>query len=136
MSNVLSHTKSLEFILGGNSTFTFLNTITGNRFTFRVKRKKDNLFYVKALTGSSEYSYIGSILNNNFRHSIKSRISVDSQSVKVFHYVFHKLINSKLDDCVQIWHDGKCGRCNRQLTVPESIESGFGPECVKLIKQT
>lgn len=35
--------------------------------------------------------------------------------------------------CVEIWHEGKCGRCGRQLTVPESIESGFGPECVKMI---
>ena len=44
-------------------------------------------------------------------------------------------INSKLDDCVNLrgWLNV---RCNRQLTVPESIESGFGSECVKLIKQT
>lgn len=27
------------------------------------------------------------------------------------------------------WHEGRCGRCGRRLTVPESIESGFGPEC-------
>ena len=26
-------------------------------------------------------------------------------------------------------HEGRCGRCGRKLTVPESIESGFGPEC-------
>ena len=26
---------------------------------------------------------------------------------------------------------GACRRCNRRLTVPASIDSGFGPECVK-----
>lgn len=30
---------------------------------------------------------------------------------------------------VEVWHEGKCCRCGRKLTVPESIESGIGPEC-------
>jgi hypothetical protein len=30
-------------------------------------------------------------------------------------------------------HEGRCGRCGRTLTVPESITSGFGPECITLI---
>lgn len=30
-------------------------------------------------------------------------------------------------------HAGRCGRCGRLLTVPESIESGYGPECVSKI---
>jgi hypothetical protein len=33
-------------------------------------------------------------------------------------------------NAVEFWHEGKCGRCNRKLTVPSSIESGFGPECI------
>ena len=28
-----------------------------------------------------------------------------------------------------VFHDGKCGRCGRKLTVPESIQSGLGPVC-------
>jgi hypothetical protein len=27
---------------------------------------------------------------------------------------------------IKIYHEGKCARCGRPLTVPESIESGFG----------
>ena len=26
-------------------------------------------------------------------------------------------------------HEGRCGRCGRALTVPESIDTGFGPHC-------
>jgi hypothetical protein len=33
----------------------------------------------------------------------------------------------------KIQHAGKCGRCGRLLTVPESIESGIGPECAKMM---
>jgi hypothetical protein len=30
---------------------------------------------------------------------------------------------------VDFWHDGRCGRCSKGLTVPESVERGLGPEC-------
>jgi len=30
---------------------------------------------------------------------------------------------------LEIWHEGRCGRCNRKLTVPASIALGIGPEC-------
>jgi hypothetical protein len=31
----------------------------------------------------------------------------------------------------QVHHAGRCCRCGRMLTTPESLESGFGPECRK-----
>ena len=30
-------------------------------------------------------------------------------------------------------HEGRCARCGRALTVPESIDSGFGPECARKV---
>lgn len=30
---------------------------------------------------------------------------------------------------VEVWHEGKCCKCGRKLTVPASIASGIGPEC-------
>lgn len=30
---------------------------------------------------------------------------------------------------LEVWHEGRCGRCGRKLTVPESIAAGIGPEC-------
>jgi hypothetical protein len=30
-------------------------------------------------------------------------------------------------------HAGKCGRCGRKLTVPQSIETGIGPECASIM---
>lgn len=35
-----------------------------------------------------------------------------------------------LGKTLQVWHEGRCGRCGRKLTVPESIAAGLGPECV------
>jgi len=130
----LRHQDSLKFILGGNSTVTFLNVKSSNRFTFRVKRKKnEDIFFVSVLTSPDIYTFIGSVINDTFRYSRKSKISIDTQSVKVFNYVLTNLQKGTLPEFIEIWHEGRCGRCNRQLTVPESIEIGFGPECIKLI---
>ena len=28
-----------------------------------------------------------------------------------------------------VHHEGKCGKCGRPLTVPESVKTGLGPIC-------
>ncbi len=33
-------------------------------------------------------------------------------------------------------HEGRCGRCGRTLTVPESVTEGIGPECRKIMGMT
>lgn len=130
--NKLPHTKALDFILAGKSIFTFLNPKTENRFTFKVKKHKtDDVFFVSVLTNPDVYQFIGSIKAKSFFHSKKSKISKDSQSVKVFDYVFSALSRNTLSEFIEIWHEGKCAKCGRTLTVPASIESGFGPECSK-----
>lgn len=124
--------KSIEFILAGNSTVTFVNSNTSNRFTYSVKKsEKSDLYFVSVLTSPDIYVYIGVITPNGFSHGKKSSIGLNAQSVQVFKYVYNNLIKNKLPEYIQIWHEGKCGRCNRSLTVPESILTGIGPECSK-----
>jgi hypothetical protein len=35
----------------------------------------------------------------------------------VFDYVLNKLKTNKLPEFVEVWHEGKCGKCGRALTV-------------------
>jgi hypothetical protein len=134
-SHKLEHSKAIDFLLGGKSIFTFVNTKTENRFTFKVKKHKtDDVFFVSVLTNPEVYQFVGSLKNKFFAHSKKSKISKDAQSVRVFDYVFSNLCKGTLPEFIEIWHEGKCGKCGRTLTVPSSIESGFGPECSKRIK--
>ncbi len=137
MSGIIKHDIALDFILGGKSFVTFLNKKTDNRFTFKVvKHKKDDIYFVNVLTGPDIYTFIGTIRENRYNHSIKkSNISIDSQSVKVFNYILSKLQSNNLPDFIEIYHDGRCGKCGKRLTVPTSIESGFGPDCIKYIKK-
>lgn len=132
----ITHDKALQFIFGGKSIFTVKNTETDNRFTFKVnKHKTDDIFFVRVLTNPDCFEFIGSIKEDSFfKHSFKSRIKPNSQSVKVFDYIIKQLRKNTLPEIVEIWHEGKCGRCGRRLTVPESIDTGFGPECSKMIQ--
>lgn len=137
MVHKLNTSDALKFIFAGKSIFTFVNTITGNRFTFKVKQAKDsNLFFVSVLTGADVYTYIGTLISGKYKHSAKSRISIDAQSTKVFAYVIFNMVNNTLKDFIEIWHEGKCGKCGRTLTVPSSIINGIGPECIKNISKS
>jgi len=133
--HIIDHSKAVEFILGGKSLFTFLNTKSDNRFTYKVKKHKiDDVYFVSVLTSPDVYQYIGMIKNQEYTHTRKSKISKESQSVRVFDFVFSKLKTANLPEFIEIWHEGKCGKCGRTLTVPSSIKSGFGPECIKMFK--
>jgi hypothetical protein len=132
----LDNSAALKFIFAGDSVFTVINTTTDNRFTFSLKLAKDsNLYFVKVLSGPDSYTYIGTCAKGYFKHSRKSVISSEAQSVKVFNYVLNRLRTNTLQDFVEVWHEGKCGMCGRALTVPSSIQTGIGPNCRKRLSK-
>lgn len=133
----LATANALSFILAGNSTFTLRSIRTGARFTYKVRESehKPGVYFVKVLSGpdnTADYRYLGMISNHQFRltnKSIESNFTLETPSVNAFLWVFSKLTEGVEPQNVEIWHAGKCGRCGRKLTVPESIERGLGPEC-------
>ncbi len=138
---------SKNFILGGNAIFTIRNEDTLNRFTFKVVRKKRQqehekpIYWIKVLTRSDNnanesYTFIGAFSKERgFTHSLKSYITVGALSVKVAEYYFKRLFDNTLPAFINTYHEGRCGRCGRLLTVPESIEDGFGSECKQIINK-
>ena len=130
----------IRFILAGNAVFTVENTATGNRFTFKVRKPDDTKpHFVSVLTGpnnESDYAFLGTVFTPyRYHHGRRSRIAQDAPSAKAFDWLFRRLSTGhSLPPQVRLCHCGKCGRCGRTLTVPESVESGFGPECIKAIE--
>jgi len=126
-----------RYMFGGNSRFTLVSRKTGKRFTFRIRRPaEDRPWFVSLLSGPdnmSDYTFMGTIFQKQtWKHSPKSSISPDACSASAFNWFFKK-INELPDDAsfnqIDVYHEGRCGRCGRDLTVPESISTGFGPEC-------
>lgn len=133
-----------DFILAGNATFTIDTPDAGHR-TYRVRHKPaegrwKECWFVDLLTGSdneTSYSYIGKLddFTGQLVLTAKSKMDATSFAVRLLNRVLarvwaddHQAFESK---GFKLHHEGTCGRCGRKLTVPESIESGFGPECVK-----
>jgi len=127
-----------KFVLAGNAVFTLRNLDTGNRVTYKVvKPRGDSPHFVRVLTGpdnEGDYSFLGTIFDETrYRYGRKSRIGRDAMSARVFEWAWPRMMTDTLPEQVEFYHEGQCGRCGRRLTVPESIESGFGPECIKYI---
>jgi hypothetical protein len=114
-------------------------------YTYRVKFKKGNdrykdVYFLQLLAGpdnTKNYTYLGilSPKTGDVYTSAKSCHTDDHMSVRLARRVFSRIwLNdvSKIEHHgFKLHHEGHCGRCGRALTVPESVESGIGPECAK-----
>lgn len=131
------------FILAGNATVTLVSKKTGLRFTYKVGAPKDrdtgkvdlasDFRFVSVLNGPDNwqnYAYFGYIRRGVFFHGgAKARVGTEAPSAKAWAYSWGHIAAGMIPASLEVWHEGKCGRCGRKLTVPESIRSGFGPEC-------
>lgn len=68
---------------------------------------------------------VGMVAGGQLRLTKASKMNAESAPVKAMQFA---LAHPEAPG-LQIFHEGRCGRCGRVLTVPESVETGFGPEC-------
>lgn len=141
----IPNNKAEQFILAGKSITTIKNINTGNRFTYKVvkarkQRGPTTVWFCRVLTGPdncSHYTFIGTIQHKGsqlfYQHSPKSRIDDEAMSVQALKAIVSLFNQNRMFDCIEFWHQGYCGRCGKLLTVPESIEQGFGPFCINKV---
>lgn len=133
-----------RFLLAGNATLTLTSRATEKSFTYKVKPPKDEgtdephkRYFVGLLSGpdnETDYTYLGMVektLNGlTFRLTAGSKVTAEAAAYKAFKYFFDNVISRKrLPEALEVRHEGRCCRCGRALTTPESIDSGVGPEC-------
>jgi len=136
---------SKAFVLAGDAIFTVANG-KGQRYTYRVRRvekdpAKGPVWFVSLLTGpqnTHDYTYLGMVVETlgglTVRLTKASKLTVDSLPVRVAVWALRIVSTGHpVPAGYGIHHEGRCGRCGRLLTVPESIVSGFGPECITKI---
>jgi hypothetical protein len=138
MQNSINDTRFFE---GGNAIFTVGND-KGEHYTFKIRQPKgeNKPFFVNLLTGpnnTGDYTYMG-IYNPQKKKvylTTKSKYTYESTPVKVINWAINIVAMDKnLPAGYTIQHEGKCCRCGRTLTTPESVEKGIGPECEKMLK--
>jgi hypothetical protein len=129
------------FVLAGKATLTLVSEKTGARYTYKVTRIKAEddppaeLWFVKVMYGpdnEEDFVYIGCIRpNTGFYPTRKSKLAPDDIRVRTWKWFWNKISMQRMPDKVEVWHEGRCCRCGRKLTVPASIDNGIGPECMK-----
>ena len=143
------------YFMGGYGTITIVNPTTSCRLTYQFKKPKwtkdgkrkparelptskqdTRPIFIRVLNGpqnTSDYQFIGTFFPESMRfcHSHKSKIHANAKSVKAFAWLVRHINNEDLVKRLEIWHERKCGRCGRKLTVPASIAAGIGPECAE-----
>lgn len=139
-----------RIIQGGKAIFTLVSARSGTRFTYKAAAPKDcfkdgntdfPVIFMSVLSDSDNegrYNYLGQAFpprsGLRYFHGKKARAGADAPSARLIAWLLDQLQNNgtKLDQ-VEFWHEGKCARCGRKLTVPESIDTGFGPDCAAMM---
>jgi hypothetical protein len=126
-----------RFMLSGRAYITFESQRTGTHFTYRVAANKKKggttpSHFVGVLTRPDTYTYLGCIFEGRrWAHGHKSPISHDAPSAKAFAWCWAKLSGGHMPETLEVFHEGRCGRCGRRLSTPRSCTIGIGPECEK-----
>lgn len=134
------------YCLAGNATFTIRSTRTGTRFTYKIRKSDPHprfgiTWWVNVMTGSDNedsFQTIGMLKAHNgnwdyihLKPTRERHIAMTAPSVVAFRFFWDHLDRRKqVHEGLEFFHSGRCGKCGRKLTVPESIQSGFGPECI------
>lgn len=134
--------KALNFIMAGNSMFTFKVDKLNVRFTYKVLKTKhdENKFWVFVLTGPdnrfdyTKFGVIKKVFNQYvFERITSSRIKEDSKSFLTFVWGFKLVKRGTEAENLEIWNTGRCCKCGAKLTNPQSVEDGIGPECKRSV---
>src|SRR5258708_4193202 len=128
---------ALAFMTAGKATVTFVSTETSARYTFKISKKTESIYYVKVLRGSNnetDYGYIGFIKDTTFVFGgDKASCKIDTPCVKAFNWSFRSITHATIPATLQAWHEGRVGRCAKKLTVPPSQAPALAPECANMI---
>ena len=88
----------------------------------------------------SHFSYMGMLKSNGELILTKgSKFEETTWSVKLLKRCLVRIWEgdfTKLETAgFELHHEGKCGKCGRKLTTPQSVKTGFGPKCSEQIFQ-
>lgn len=144
-SHKLDSASFRTFLFQGKAFFTMHNIEKDTHITFKVqtlKRKRgqpeDTRYfdvYVKAL--NDKYAgnrYIGRIDRKSKSFKPYGYVERDHVGIQTIEWIIRNwahLEEWEKEEKLAIYHLGSCCKCGLPLTVPESIQNGIGPQCMK-----
>lgn len=138
----IAQDKAFEFMLAGKSEFILHSTKTNEDFKFKLDKKDSKynagefIYFVSLKVGRID-QYAGVMWFNsntsefNFKEKVDGPVKASSVEIRSLLFVLNKLYKEDTVQYLEVYHVGKCGRCGKKLTTPESILTGLGPSCSK-----
>lgn len=138
----MTNYERAKFIAAGSAEFAVEDRNTGKVREYKVIRHKNFdqgtrkwnvLMLYRDSSGESGYAYLGYIQGGIFtHHALYSVYDEESEEFTAFDSCFLRVGRGRdLPDFLTFYHLGRCGRCGRKLTDPESINRGLGPKCAE-----
>ena len=134
-----------HFFFAGRSVLTFRNNETGSHMTVKVKQVRDKndrkiklpifFVYVRLLDDNEAgYKFLCTIFQETMGIKLGKGIEKGTQLYQVAAFLMNALKDpSIMKGKVSLLHEGRCCRCSLPLTHPESINTGFGPDCLEIV---
>lgn len=124
-----------DFVTAGRAVLTVQDGDHWQTYRVRFKEGEGNFrdtYFVNVLTNGDQYQYVGMLdaKTGACRPTRASNFSTDSDVVRLFNRGMAQVWGIR-DHGLTIRHEGKCGKCGRALTHPDSLDSGIGPECAR-----
>jgi hypothetical protein len=144
MEHIIDPVYYQDFMLSGKPEFTLRSLKTGNEVVFTIRLGKSGDIYwvnnqLRQLLGSLRLMKEASENFWVFEAKTKDILLGQADQIKIFDWFwYNSLIDSyqSLTRIQLINHTGRCGHCHRELTHPESIPIGIGPDCFKKLGLT
>lgn len=136
-SGIVENKYIKDFLLAGKCTCSIRNNKTGNEYLFEIDEnsKNDKMYFIQSITGMGKiyagYLFLQEDGSITYNKGPKGQIPEEDKRIQSILYVLKNY--EVLPPYVIVQHLGKCARCRRKLTDPESIRRGLGPECAKKV---
>ena len=87
---------------------------------------------------SGSWTYLGEIRNNGLHFTRKTAVGFEKSTPFILlNRIIVRLAANEYEIIqnagYKLLHLGFCLRCNAELTVPQSIEQGYGPTCIRYV---
>ena len=142
------HIKNTRFHSEDNSRriyFTLHNEVTGNNRTFRIEKNPTNAKFAPDTLalgllvgpendGESSYKTFAFVNDTDVVTWKKYRESKYNVLAQLVAGTLLENPKYNVPPTLKLIHAGRCFRCGRPLTTPQSIETGLGPICAEKLE--
>lgn len=139
----IGNESMLHLLTAGKAEFSIQNEISKKHYTYLLTQARHpqsegaTVFFVKVCYDYLKFHYAGVLVIDDkkvtYAKGAKGKLAETAESIKGLLWLFNKLVTQqKVTENVGVYHFGKCARCGRTLTDPQSIVAGLGPECRRM----